>query len=169
MQSVGAKGHADISFTVVRDELPATIAAVEEAAERGYAVDDEETSPGVMCFGVARKTPRNEVYGISATFLKSRVTPELREAIVAEQQRLRRDAEQRLNGQLTRIEASRELAELQAPPASELTPATLPAAAKPAFEQAARRRGGGGPVRGAGLWRRRRGGRRRDRRRGDRR
>ncbi len=35
-----------------------------------------------MCFGVARKTPRHEVYGISATLLKSRVTPKLREAIV---------------------------------------------------------------------------------------
>ena len=59
-------------------------AAIDEAAERGYAVDDEETSLGVMCFGVARKTPRNEVYGISATFLKSRVTPDLREAIVSD-------------------------------------------------------------------------------------
>ena len=59
-------------------------AAIEEAAERGYAVDDEETSLGVMCFGVARKTPRHEVYGISATLLKSRVTPELRDAIVAD-------------------------------------------------------------------------------------
>jgi DNA-binding IclR family transcriptional regulator len=58
------------------------LAAIDEAAERGYAVDDEETSPGVICFGVARKTPRNEVYGISATLLKSRVTPKLREAIV---------------------------------------------------------------------------------------
>ena len=57
-------------------------AAVAEAAQRGYAVDDEETSLGVMCFGVARKTPRNEVYGISATLLKSRVTPQLEETIV---------------------------------------------------------------------------------------
>jgi DNA-binding IclR family transcriptional regulator len=59
-------------------------AAIAEAAERGYAVDDEETSPGVVCFGVARKTPRNEIYGISATLLKSRVTPELRESIVSD-------------------------------------------------------------------------------------
>jgi DNA-binding IclR family transcriptional regulator len=66
------------------DDPRALAAAVEEAAERGYAVDDEETSLGVMCFGVARKTPRHEVYGISATLLKSRVTPELRDAIVAD-------------------------------------------------------------------------------------
>ena len=60
-------------------------------------------------------------------------------AIEAEQQRLRSDAEQRLNGQLARMEASRELADLQAPPASELTPATatLPAAAKPATAKVA--------------------------------
>ncbi len=57
-------------------------AAIAEAAERGYAVDDEETSQGVMCLGIARKTPRREVYGISATLLKSRVTPQLRDAIV---------------------------------------------------------------------------------------
>jgi len=62
----------------------ALLAAVEEAADRGYAVDDEETSPGVMCFGVARRTSRNEVYGISAALLKSRVTPTLRDAIVAD-------------------------------------------------------------------------------------
>jgi DNA-binding IclR family transcriptional regulator len=60
------------------------LAAVEEVAVRGYAIDDEETSPGVMCFGVARKTPRQEIYGISATLLKSRVTPALRDAIVAD-------------------------------------------------------------------------------------
>jgi DNA-binding IclR family transcriptional regulator len=57
-------------------------AAIDEAAERGFAIDDEETSLGVMCIGVARKTSRQEVYGISATLLKSRVTPKLRETIV---------------------------------------------------------------------------------------
>lgn len=66
------------------DDPKALMAAVEEVAERGYAVDDEETSPGVICFGVARKTPRHEVYGISATLLKSRVTPSLRDAIVSD-------------------------------------------------------------------------------------
>jgi DNA-binding IclR family transcriptional regulator len=66
------------------DDPTALLAAIEETAQRGYAIDDEETSLGVMCFGVARKTPRHEVYGISATLLKSRVTPKLRDAIVAD-------------------------------------------------------------------------------------
>jgi IclR family transcriptional regulator, blcABC operon repressor len=66
------------------DDPEALTLAIEQAAERGYAVDDEETSPGVMCLGVARKTPRNEVYGISATLLKSRFTIRLRDAIVAD-------------------------------------------------------------------------------------
>ena len=59
-------------------------AEIQAAAARGFAVDDEETSPGVMCFGVARRTPRREVYGISATLLKSRITPEFQQALVAE-------------------------------------------------------------------------------------
>ncbi len=66
------------------DDPRQLLAAIEEVAERGYAIDDEETSLGVMCFGVARKTPRNEIYGISATLLKSRVTPRLRDAIVTD-------------------------------------------------------------------------------------
>jgi len=57
----------------------------------------------------------------------------------AEQNRLRRAAEQRLTEQLTKMKVNRELADLQAPPAVEHTPAaaaTLSAAAEPAFDQA---------------------------------
>jgi hypothetical protein len=61
-------------------------------------------------------------------------------AIKAEQNRLRSTAEQRLNEQLTKVKVSRELADLQTPPANDHPPATaatLPAAAEPAFDQAA--------------------------------
>lgn len=60
-------------------------------------------------------------------------------ALKAEQNRLRRAAEQRLTEQLTRMKVNRELADLQAAPAAEHTPATdatLSAAGEPAFDQA---------------------------------
>ena len=59
-------------------------ADIEQTAARGYAIDDEETSPGATCLAVARRTPRREVYGISATLLKSRMTPQLQRAIVSD-------------------------------------------------------------------------------------
>jgi len=59
-------------------------AAIEETAARGYAIDDEEASEAVMCFAVARRTPRREIYAISATMLKSRVTPKLERAITSD-------------------------------------------------------------------------------------
>ena len=57
---------------------------LEQTSERGFAIDDEETSLGVVCFGVARATARGEIYGISATLLKMRRTPALQEAIVTD-------------------------------------------------------------------------------------
>jgi hypothetical protein len=60
-------------------------------------------------------------------------------ALKAEHNRLRNAAEQRLTEQLTKMKANRELADLQAPPADEYTPAaaaTLSAAAEPSFDQA---------------------------------
>ena len=37
VQNVADDGHADISFTVVRDDLPATLKAVEDARARNWA------------------------------------------------------------------------------------------------------------------------------------
>lgn len=57
------------------------MAAIEETADRGYAIDDEEASEGIICFAVARQSPGGEVYALSATLLKSRINPELEESI----------------------------------------------------------------------------------------
>jgi len=46
---------------------PAQLQAdIEQVAARGWATDDEETSPGVICLAVARRTPRREIYGVSS-------------------------------------------------------------------------------------------------------
>ncbi|CAN5539555.1 IclR family transcriptional regulator [soil metagenome] len=59
----------------LRDDLATT-------AARGYAIDDEETSIGVVCFGVALNVadPR---YAISVTILRANHSPELEAELVA--------------------------------------------------------------------------------------
>jgi aspartate kinase len=60
VQNVGAQGHADMSFTVLRDDLPAALTAVEEAAEEleaeGYSHDDEVSQISVVGLGMATQT-----------------------------------------------------------------------------------------------------------------
>jgi aspartate kinase len=60
VQNVGAEGHADVSFTVFRDELPATLTAVEEAARQlgaeGISYDDEVSKISVVGLGMATQT-----------------------------------------------------------------------------------------------------------------
>ncbi len=57
VQNVGAAGHADISFTVFRDELPATLkavsAAVEELGAEGYSYDDDVSKISIVGAGMA--------------------------------------------------------------------------------------------------------------------
>jgi aspartate kinase len=56
VQNVAADGLADISFTVVRDELPAALKAVEEASRaleaRGYNYDDNVSKISVVGLGM---------------------------------------------------------------------------------------------------------------------
>ena len=60
VQNVGAQGQADMSFTVFRDDLPAALTAVEEAAEElgaeGYSHDDEVSKISVVGLGMATQT-----------------------------------------------------------------------------------------------------------------
>ncbi len=60
VQNVAAEGHADISFTVFRDDLPATLTAVEEAAEQlgteGYSHDDDTSKISVVGLGMVEQT-----------------------------------------------------------------------------------------------------------------
>lgn len=52
--------------------------------ERGYAVDDEEATPGVTCFGHAVAGFRGDTsaVAVSATVLTQRLTPEFRQALL---------------------------------------------------------------------------------------
>jgi len=60
VQNVGAESKADISFTVPRDELPATLQAVEAAAQElgaeGFSRDDSVSKISVVGLGMATQT-----------------------------------------------------------------------------------------------------------------
>jgi aspartate kinase len=57
---VAAEGHTDISFTVFRDDLPATLAAVEELTRKldveGYSYDENLATVSVVGMGMATQT-----------------------------------------------------------------------------------------------------------------
>jgi DNA-binding IclR family transcriptional regulator len=63
-----------------------TIAALQADLDatraRGYAVDDEQNTEGVTCFGVALPGWSDPPTAVSTTLLTARVTTELREALV---------------------------------------------------------------------------------------
>ncbi len=66
------------TLTTLLDDLAAV-------RERGYAVDDEEAAPNVACLAVAvDTTDRGSQHGVSTTLFKDRLTPELRERLVAD-------------------------------------------------------------------------------------
>lgn len=60
VQNVGEDGIADISFTVVRDELPATLTAARQAADElgaeGVSCDDDVAKVSVVGLGMAEQT-----------------------------------------------------------------------------------------------------------------
>ncbi len=60
VQNVGMQGKADISFTVPRDDMRATLEAVAEACEElgaeGYSYDEEVAKISVVGLGMARQT-----------------------------------------------------------------------------------------------------------------
>ncbi|MGD2102840.1 MAG: IclR family transcriptional regulator [Acidimicrobiia bacterium] len=71
------------------DRSHATMAALSDdlaaIRERGYAIDDEEAAPNVTCLAVAVKSPRDgPQYAVSTTLFKNRLTPDLRDGLVAD-------------------------------------------------------------------------------------
>ncbi len=60
VQNVGAQGHADISFSIFRDDLPAALKAVEEASAElgteGHSCDHEVSMISVVGLGMAKQT-----------------------------------------------------------------------------------------------------------------
>jgi IclR family transcriptional regulator, blcABC operon repressor len=67
----------------------ALLMEIERVRSDGYAMDDEETAEGVVCFGVAFPPRRSgeDMYAVSATLLKVNA-PERREHVVADLRRL---------------------------------------------------------------------------------
>jgi DNA-binding IclR family transcriptional regulator len=65
---------------------------LDEIRLRGYAIDDEETSEGILCLGVAIPpvSPNESRYAVSVTLLKARADADRRSAVVADLRRLAR-------------------------------------------------------------------------------
>jgi DNA-binding IclR family transcriptional regulator len=79
------KPHAIVKLT---DKSLTSVAALSKdltlTRERGYAIDDEEATPGVTCFGHAVAGFRGDTsaVAVSATVLTQRLTPEFRQALL---------------------------------------------------------------------------------------
>lgn len=81
--------------------VAALLADLEEVRQRGYAVDDEETSEGIVCLGVAVPFgPRGDArYAVSVTLLRARADAERREELLADLRRLARHLASPMTGE----------------------------------------------------------------------
>ncbi|MDP4507471.1 IclR family transcriptional regulator [Nonomuraea turcica] len=66
--------------------VPALLADLEATRRRGYAIDDEETTAGIVCLAVPVSGFRTDSapFAISVTVLKARLDEEFREALLAD-------------------------------------------------------------------------------------
>ncbi|HEX9865933.1 MAG TPA: IclR family transcriptional regulator [Acidimicrobiia bacterium] len=66
-------------------ELAALSEDLAEIRQRGHAIDNEEAAPNVVCLAVSIDTPEGDPRcAVSTTLFKDRLTPELRERLVAD-------------------------------------------------------------------------------------
>ena len=85
--------------------VDALMADLREVRKRGYAIDDEETMEGVVCYGVMvqGRQPGDGPYAASITLLKVRATNERVPALVADLRRLAQQLADPLRGDEDRI------------------------------------------------------------------
>ena len=82
------RGHRQLVALTERSiSDPAELrAALEQVRDEGYAVDDEETTPGVTCLAIAVPGARtdSEPFAISVTSVTSALDESLRKALLEE-------------------------------------------------------------------------------------
>jgi DNA-binding IclR family transcriptional regulator len=80
--------------------VDALMTDLREVRRRGYAIDDEETMEGVVCYGVMvqGRQPGDGPYAASITLLKVRATDERVPALVADLRRLAQELSDPLRG-----------------------------------------------------------------------
>ena len=73
--------------------VKALLADIRDVRRRGFAIDDEETMEGVVCYGVAipSRRPGEGPYAASITLLKARATGDRRTSLLDDLQRLTAD------------------------------------------------------------------------------
>ena len=81
------KPHAFVAMTEKSLSSVAQLTKeLEETRKRGYAIDNEEATPGVVCFGIAATGFRGDAssLAVSATVLAQRLTPEFKQALISD-------------------------------------------------------------------------------------